>query len=230
MSAHRLILGDPEIELRVRRSPRARRLALRIDPRHDQPELVLPRGVSLEEGRRFAAGRAQWLRRRLSELPPRIPFAAGSMIPVLGVPHRVRHEPGARGGVRRAAGELIVSGPVAEHPRRLEAWLKAEARRLLGARARSAAARLGRDPPPIGVRDPATRWGSCSARGRLSFSWRLVMAPEAVLDYVVAHEVAHLEHANHGPRFWRLVDELCPGRGEARRWLRRHGAALHRHG
>ncbi len=230
MSARRLTLGDPGLELRVRRSSRARRLALRIDPRHDQPELVLPRGVSLEEGRRFAAGRAQWLRRRLAELPPRVPFAAGSMIPVLGVPHRVRHEPGTRGGVRRAAGELIVSGPVAELPRRLEAWLKAEARRLLGARARSAAARLGRDPPPIGVRDPATRWGSCSAQGKLSFSWRLMMAPEAVLEYVVAHEVAHLEHANHGPRFWRLVDELCPGWSEARRWLRRHGAALHRHG
>ncbi len=230
MSARRLILEDPELELRVRRSPRARRLALRIDPRHDQPELVLPRGVSLEEGRRFAAGRAQWLRRRLAELPPRVPFAAGSVIPVLGVPHRVRHEPGAPGGVRRAAGELIVSGPVAELPRRLEAWLKAEARRLLGSRARSAAARLGRGAPQVGVRDPATRWGSCSARGRLSFSWRLVMAPEAVLDYVVAHEVAHLEEANHGPRFWRLVDELCPGWGESRRWLRRHGAFLHRHG
>jgi len=230
VSPGRLLLEGPELELRVRRSPRARRLALRVDPRHDQAELVLPRGVSLEEGRRFAATRADWLRRRLAALPARVPFAGGSVIPILGVPHRVRHEPGGRGGVRREGGELVVTGGAAEIRRRLEAWLRAEARRVLGARARSAAARLGREAPRIGVRDPATRWGSCSARGRLSFSWRLVMAPEAVLDYVVAHEVAHLEEANHGPRFWRLVQRLCPGWSEARRWLRRHGATLHRHG
>ncbi len=230
MSLGRLTLEGSGLELRVRRSPKARRLALRIDPRHDQAELVLPRGVSLEAGRRFAASRAGWLRRRLSALPQRVPFAGGSMIPILGVPHRVRHDPDGPGGVRREPGELVVSGNPAELPRRLEAWLRADARRVLGSRAGLAAARLGRAAPPIGVRDPTTRWGSCSAKGRLSFSWRLVMAPEAVLDYVVAHEVAHLEEANHGARFWRLVEELCPGCKEARRWLRRHGATLHRHG
>lgn len=228
--------GDPAvlevsgIAVRVRRSRRARRLALRLSPRDDHAELVLPPRASLAEGRRFAELRSGWLERRLAQLPPRVAFADGAVVPVLGVPHRLRHQPGAAGRVRREGGEIVVPGARAGMERRVEAWLRRQARRELVARAGAAARRLGREACRVSVRDQATRWGSCSARGALSFSWRLILAPETVLDYVVAHEAAHLAEMNHGPRFWALVAELCPDADAARGWLRRHGARLRRYG
>ena len=111
-------------------------------------------------------------------------------------------------------------------PRALTRWLKRTARDALEVRARDFAGRLDAEFHGLGVRDARTRWGSCSAAGRLSFSWRLIMAPDWVLDYVVAHEVAHLVELNHGPRFWRLVDELGPDRSRAQAWLKANGARL----
>ncbi len=223
-------LAGRAVPLSVRRSRRARHLSLRLDPDGDAVELILPRGVPLEEGMRFVEEKSGWILTRLATRPPRVPFAPGAAIPYLGVDHVICHRPEARGGVWREGNTLAVSGRAEFLARRLRDWLKREALRLLDERARAHAARVGRSVARVGMRDPKTRWGSCSPNGALTFSWRLVLAPEWVLDYVVAHEVAHLVHAHHGPRFWRLVDRLTPEVEAARAWLRRHGDRLLRYG
>jgi predicted metal-dependent hydrolase len=178
----------------------------------------------------FLRRHARWLRERIARLPEPVPFADGATIPYLDVPHRIVHRPGRGRPVSRARGTITVTGQAEHLARRLHDWLVAEAGHELGRRARAAAERLGRPIQSITLRDPRTRWGSCSGDGRLSFSWRLIMAPEAVIDYVAAHEVAHLAEMNHGPRFWRVVERLAGPTEEPRRWLRANGARLHLYG
>lgn len=225
-----LTVGERAIPLMMRKSRRARSLSLRIDPVLDAVELVLPWGVSVREGLRFAATKSGWLRANLEDRPPRVPFAPGARIPYLGVDHEIVHDPAARAGVRIEAGRIHVSGGIEFLARRLRDWLRCQAQRRLAARVTVAAARVERRVKHVRLRDPKSRWGSCAADGGLSFSWRLVLAPAAVLDYVVAHEVAHLVHANHGTRFWRLVTELAGDAEAPRAWLRAHGARLLRYG
>jgi predicted metal-dependent hydrolase len=193
-----LRLGEREVTLMLRRVRGARRMTLRLDEAAGAFHLSLPYGVALTEGLDFAAHRRRWILAQLAALPPRVAFAAGAEIPLFGVPHVIRHDPGARRGAWREAGTIWVSG-FAEHlPRRVTDFLKAEARRELTARAHGKAAEIGRRVAKVSLRDTRSRWGSCSAEGEIGFSWRLILAPEAVLDYVVAHEVAHLAHMNHG--------------------------------
>lgn len=227
--------GQP-IEIPVRISPRARRLSLKVDPARGAPELVLPEGVSPAQAESFVARNVVWLEERLKRLPEPIPFADGISIPLLGTDHMIRHTPERRGTVRRreATGDdlpaLEVSGGADHLARRLTDWLKREARREISDRARYYAGRLGRRPSRISIRDTRSRWGSCSSKGAISFSWRLILAPEHVLDYVCAHEAAHLIEMNHSQRFWALVDGLVEDMHRSRTWLKRHGATLHRYG
>jgi predicted metal-dependent hydrolase len=221
--------GNP-IALEVRTSPRAQRMLLRVDHRREIVVLTLPEFVSKREGLRFARGQSAWISERLAALPPRIPFKRGARVPVLGLEHRVRHHPDTRGTVWLEDGEMHVAGGIEFLSRRVSDYLRKRARQEIVRRAQSHAARIGRNVTGITLRDPATRWGSCSPTGTLSFSWRLVMAPAPVLDYVVAHEVAHLAHFNHGPRFWALLGQMIRDVDSPRIWLRDHGAALHRYG
>ena len=214
----------------VRRNPRARHLTLRLDQASGAPQLSLPRGVPLSEGLDFARRRSDWIQAQLESLPPRIAFAEGAEIPYLGEPQTIRHAPRGRRGVWREPGTIWVSGFAEHMARRLTDFLKREARRELSARAQDKAGRLDRNLGRISIRDTQSRWGSCSSDGDISFSWRLILAPEPVLDYVVAHEVAHLVHLNHGPRFWALVDDLTVDVAGPRRWLRQNGGALLRYG
>ena len=218
------------IPLKMRQSRRARHLSLRLDPAEDAVELVLPRGVALSEGLRFAEAKSGWIMTRLALRPPPVPFAPGAMIPYRGIEHVVEHRPAARGGVWCEEGRLCVSGDAAFLARRLRDWLRREALRHLDARARAKAAIVERSVLRVAVRDTRSRWGSCAHGGTINFSWRLIFAPDPVLDYVVAHEVAHLVHAHHGPRFWRLVEKLTPEVQASRDWLRRHGERLMRYG
>src|SRR5260370_25964159 len=207
-------LAEREVPLRVRESARARRITVRIDAAADSVELVLPKRVSLAAGLRFLDARRDWLAAHLAEMPEPVPFVDGAIVPVVGTRHRIRHLGERLAGARTvtiADGEIRVVGAAPHVARRVRDHLIALARQELGRRARALAARIDRRVTRITVRDTRSRWGSCSASGALAFSWRLILAPEAVLDYVVAHEAAHLAEMNHGPRFWRGVEGGGPG-------------------
>jgi predicted metal-dependent hydrolase len=215
------------VPLAIRVSPRARRLSLRVDPAARAVELVLPRRASADVAFAFVAAHRGWIAARLAALPPALSLADGAIVPVMGVPHRVRLVADRQAApVTIADGEIRVRGAPAHVARRVRDHLKALARRDFAARAHALAARLGKNVTRVGVRDPKSRWGSCSSTGSLSFSWRLVFAPEPVIDYVVAHEVAHLVEMNHSPRFWRVVAGLVPDSAAPRAWLKRHRLEL----
>jgi predicted metal-dependent hydrolase len=218
------------VPLTVRRHPRARRLILRLAAEGDGAVVTIPERASFDEGVTLARNHVGWIVRRLAAIPPRVAFEDGAVLPFLGHDHRLRHHARTFPAVRREGGEIIVSGRAEDLARRVADWLRRQARIEIGARVGDKAATLGRAPGRITVRDTRSRWGSCSAAGNLSFSWRLVMAPAGVLDYVVAHEVAHLAHRDHGPRFWRTVAALTEDVDGSRAWLRRHGRSLHRYG
>jgi predicted metal-dependent hydrolase len=219
-----LDLGAP---VAIRVSPRARRISLRVLAAGRGVELVLPRGVGAEAGLRFLDGNRGWVAARMAAQPEAMPFVEGAVVPVRGVPHRIcREENSAAPPVAIRDGEIRVKGDPAHLGRRVRDHLVALARSELSARARDCAERIGRKIGRVGVRDPKSRWGSCSSKGDLSFSWRLLLAPDAVIDYVVAHEVAHLVEMNHSPRFWRLVETLAPDTAGPRAWLRRHRMRL----
>jgi hypothetical protein len=220
------------VPVRVRVSPRARRLALRIDAQAEAIELVLPRRTSVPRALAFIEENRAWLDRRINALPPRMILEDGESVPILDEPHRIRRVDHGQGHrhVWIEDGELKVAGTPDQIGRRIIDFLKDFARQEFHRRAQRLALLIGRKIGRITVRDTTTRWGSCSANGNLAFSWRLIMAPEAVLDYVVAHEVAHLAEMNHGPRFWKLCERLAPGVDRQRQWLNRHRTRLLRIG
>ncbi|MGE5478684.1 MAG: M48 family metallopeptidase [Bacteroidales bacterium] len=222
-----LDLGGRTVAVTVKRSALARRISLRVDAARGAV-LMLPERVRLAEGERFLLAHRVWLAERLARLPGKVALGAGAEVPLLGVPHVVRHQPEARRGVWVEDGAILVSGLPEHVGRRTADFLKAEAKRLIVPRAHDMAARLGRKPGRITVKDTRSRWGSCSSAGDLAFSWRLVLAPEQVLDYVVAHEVAHLVEMNHSPAFWAVVQSLAGDVRAPKRWLKAHGTGLHR--
>ncbi|WP_294930444.1 SprT family zinc-dependent metalloprotease [uncultured Paracoccus sp.] len=218
------IVIDKDIRILLRRMARARRMTLRVARAGGQVVLTMPPFVPLSEGRAFAQSRAGWLRRTRDAMPARQAVAAGALLPVQGRPLRITPAPVAT--VRMQDGLLLVpdrhpAGPV------LAAWLKQLARTRLAAACDRHAASIGRPYRAISLRDTRSRWGSCSHEGRLMFSWRLAMAPAAVLDYVAAHEVAHLRHMDHSPAFWDATARLMPDYRTHRQWLRDHGHELH---
>ena len=222
--------GGGEVEIRVRRSPRARRILLHVGSVAGDVELVLPRWASRAEGMSFAKSKTRWIERRLGQVLTPIEFEHGTPISILGKSLKIDFREGGRGAIARNGTALIVTGKDIHLPRRVKMWLRAEAAREIAMRVTEKARSIGRRERRIVIRDPRTRWGSCSPEGSLSFSWRLLLAPERVLDYVVAHEVAHLVHLHHGRRFWQLVDRLCDDAATARAWLRMNGGELHRYG
>lgn len=221
--------------VRLRRHRQARRYTLRIDAASRDVVLTMPPRGAVAEAREFAQRHGGWIAARLKRLPDAVPFAHGTEVPLEGVAHRIVHCHGRRGTVwpqTGAGGErlLCVAGEAPHVNRRVGDFLKRQAARALHEAAHRYAERLGVKIRRICVRDQSSRWGSCSNTGVLSFSWRLILAPPFVLDYLAAHEVAHLLELNHSPRFWRLVRQIFPDFERAKAWLDVHGAELHRYG
>jgi len=229
------VLGAP---VEVRRHAGARRLTLRVSRTRRAVIVTLPLQCDLGEAGSFLNRNIDWVRARLDSLPQPVEFADGAFLPLRGETHKLMftgtNSARGRGVVVRHAElpfpELHVAGHIENAPRRFGDWLAAQAKSDLSERVAHHASVLGVKPVRIAVRDQASRWGSCSTTGVLSFSWRLVMAPPAILDYVAAHEVAHLREMNHGPRFWALVRHSFPALDEAKRWLQIYGLDLHRYG
>ena len=223
------------LPIRVRRHRQARRYTLRIQAPTREVVLTIPPRGTLKEARAFAEKHGAWIAARLGRLPQAAPFADGVLLPLRGEPHRITHRDGARGTVwtehdDKGGPLLCVAGHAAHLNRRLADFLQREAKRDLEAASWQFATHLGLSVRRVGVRDQSSRWGSCSTNGVLSFSWRLILAPPYVLEYLAAHEVAHLIEMNHSARFWRVVKRLVPGHERAKAWLDAHGADLHRYG
>ncbi|UXU74234.1 MULTISPECIES: M48 family metallopeptidase [unclassified Paracoccus (in: a-proteobacteria)] len=216
-----LVGGD--IPVLLRRSARARRMTLRVTRAGGEVVLTLPSRTSLSDGRAFAESRADWLRRIRAEMPALRRIVPGAMLPVEGVLRRIAPTAEARLQLRPDALLLPQDRPAGVM---VETWLRGLARDRLAAACDRHAAVLGRQFTALALRDTRSRWGSCTHDGRLMFSWRLVMAPPQVLDYVAAHEVAHLRHMDHSDAFWRTTAALLPGFEQPRAWLRRHGHEL----
>lgn len=222
--------GRP-VAVTVRLNPRATRLIVKVHPSTGEVSVVAPSRRALDSAMDFARSESNWIAGRLAHVPEPVELVAGARIPWRGEEYTVHAA--ARGPapvwVDRAERQIRVSGQNEHAPRRLLDFLKREARRILDARVSEFSARVGVAPRRITVRDTASRWGSCSTARAISFSWRLVLAPPYVLDYVVAHEVAHLRHMNHGARFWALVRELVGDVEKPQTWLSKNGPLLHRY-
>jgi predicted metal-dependent hydrolase len=226
---------DGEVHpVRMRRHRQARRYTLRILAASREVVLTMPPRGSVRHAKEFAQKHGAWIAARLRRLPGAAPFADGALLPLRGREHRIEHRPGARGTVwietHGSEHLLCVAGAEPHLPRRVHDYLKREAKRDLQAASLLAALALGIEFKRVSVRDQSSRWGSCSSSGALSYSWRLILAPPFVLDYLAAHEVAHLIEMNHSRRFWRLVESICPHMVRAKAWLDAHGADLHCYG
>ncbi|QCM11326.1 M48 family metallopeptidase [Agrobacterium tumefaciens] len=220
------------VPITVRENPRATRITLRIEPGGRALKLTIPQGLHHRQVDDFLERHQGWLEGKLLKIGPDDGLGHGATIDIRGISHRIDHTGSLRGLThisQDADGTAVlkVSGAPEHLRRRVATFLKKEAKadleKLVAFHARAA----GRPVRSISIKDTRSRWGSCSHDGNLSFSWRIVMAPEKVIDYLAAHEVAHLSEMNHGPKFWALCEKLCPHTDEAKEWLKRHGSKLH---
>ena len=221
-----VLTGTPNVPILLRRSGRARRISLRISQLDGRVTLTVPNGVPEAEALAFALQKESWIRKHLDQRLEDLPVTLGSEIPIQGVLHSVVQGQGRRVVVQD--GQIMVPGPVERIGARLKGHFKQMARaRLVGA-SDFYAARLGRTYERISIRDTRSRWGSCSTSGTLMYSWRLIMAPDVVLDYVAAHEVAHLAEMNHSAAYWAGVQRIFGDYKPPRQWLKKEGNMLHR--
>jgi predicted metal-dependent hydrolase len=227
-----IVIDGCEIPVAFRHHSRARRLIVRLDRTGRGVVVTLPLRASRDEGLAFAHRSAEWIAERLALQGMNVAFAHGAEFPLRGRTVRILHQARARGTVwfEEETACLHVAGGIDHINRRVTDWLKTEARRDLVFAAETYARAMGVAFRRISIRDQKSRWGSCNSDGHLSFSWRLIMAPPHVLDYVAAHEVAHLRHMDHSMRFWRLVLSHCHGAGQAKTWLKANSTALHKYG
>lgn len=234
--AHLHVQHESEVfRVVLRRRSTAKRMTLRVSTATRDVVLTVPERTTLSVAARFADAHGPWIAARLARVPERVAFTPGAHIPVRGDLHRIVHWSNVRGTTTATIspdGEPIiaVAGDPPHVSRRVKEYLQREARRDLAESVKHYTEALGIPAKRVTVRDTTSRWGSCSAGGSLSFSWRLILAPPFVLDYLAAHEVAHLKEMNHSHRFWRIVRELCPQTEDAEHWLKRQGTELHKFG
>jgi len=213
----------------VSKRRRARSMVLRYQPVAQALTLTLPWHVSISRGLKFIEEKRAWVLSELAAHPQKVPFTDGQTIPVLGKEYVLAHV-GGRGVVHIQGERIIVPGDETFMPRRVREWIKKQAEHAIRANAEEKAEKLGCKIKKITLRDTRSLWGSCTSGGNLSFSWRLVFSPPDVLDYLVAHEVAHLCHLNHSAAFWKTVGELCSHWKTSRAWIKKYGNTLYCYG
>lgn len=218
------------LPLNLKRNPRARRLTLRLAPDGSAVNLTVPRWTPSKEALAFVRSHTGWLERQLGRIPEARQIAADGELPYRGEVHRLCHDAKAGRTVRREQGTITLGGAAESLPARLERWLRKEALALMADDLAHYCARAGQPVPALSLSSAQRRWGSCSIRGGVRMNWRLVMAPDFVRRSVVAHEVTHLVHFDHSPRFRALLDELYEGDiADADAWLKREGRSLYTH-
>lgn len=228
-----LQLGDLADFIKVERNNRAKRLALRLDTKDRKVRLVVPPRASIRKTQEFLDLNANWIYDRLNELPQPVPFKHGRIIPLLGVDTHINislDKTLKRTSILLKNNKLIVSTNKEDPASRIERYLKKAAKDHISELAHIKAAHIGKTIAAISIRDTKSRWGSCSTDSRLSFSWRLIFAPFNAFDYVIAHEVAHLQHMDHSKNFWKVCESLCDDYKGGKKWMRSHGHSLMRFG
>ena len=218
------------IPVRIRKNTRARRMILRIDNNINGAVVTLPSWTSEREALLMVQEKSDWVLTKLDNMPTKISFESGVQIPFLGEYHIVYHDPNQKGVVKKGENEIRLGGREEHLSRRLGDWLRKEAKIIIQPKAIEMAKKLNGKIGRISIRDTKSRWGSCAASGNLSFCWRLILTPEWVLNYVIAHEVSHLRHMNHGPEFWQTVADFNVRVDAARVWLSKNAEQLHRYG
>ena len=223
-----IVLAGRALPLVIRRLPRARRLILRLAPDGSEVRVSAPRAARSADVVAFAHAHLGWLEGQLAKVPMRREIAPGEALAYRGIPLVVAHDPAAPRRPALTEGALRLGGTAESLTPRLRRWLENEARRLMSEDLAHYSARAGVAMPPLSLSNARRRWGSCSARGAIRMNWRLVMAPDAVRRSVVAHEVAHLVHFDHGEAFHALLGHLFEGDlAAANRWLKREGQSLY---
>ncbi|PCD04520.1 metal-dependent hydrolase [Sphingomonas spermidinifaciens] len=214
--------------IEVVRHPRARRMRLSVDPASGLVRLTLPPRGSKRDGLAWALTKSAWIEAQRARLPRALPFVPGAVIPFGDGELTLVWRAGAARTPVREDNRLVIGGPAERFGDRVERWLRREALRVLTEETLSVAGQANVSIERVAIGDPRARWGSCSAGGAIRYSWRLILAPDRVRRFVVAHEVAHRRHMNHGPAFHALERELLGADPRpAMTWLRRHGAGLH---
>ncbi len=221
--------NSQRVPIVIRKHSTSKRITLRYQALQHHLLLTLPRYVSIKQGLHFVEEKRKWIEKQIDETVQQFPFKHGQIIPFLGKEYRLEHI-GGRGLIAIDGDRITVTGEEAFMQRRVHDWLKQQAHEHISPLARAKAQAIGKQIRGIGVRDTTSRWGSCSHDGKLSFSWRLILAPYEVFDYVISHEVAHLQEFNHSEAFWALVEQLCPGHKRWRYWLHSNGPRLYGYG
>ena len=219
----------------VRRNVKAQRYILRVRPATHEVVLTMPVRGNMAAAKAFLRRYEGWIETRLKSLPERVAFTDGAIVPLRGELHRIVHQTGRRGLTRIERDEagypvIAVTGDAEHCPRRVRDFLKRSAKADLEAATRLYAEQLDVSVKRIAIKDTTSRWGSCSSQGAIAYSWRIIMAPPFVLDYLAAHEVAHRREMNHSPRFWAIVRKVCEQTDAAEAWLKKNGSGLHRFG
>ncbi len=225
-----LSIDGQAVVVNFRRNSRAKRIILRLTREATGVVVTIPKKMNLARAQAFVEKSVPWISKHLKQRAPPAILEPGSVIPFRGIPHEVHATTLRRGliTIDPEARRILVPGDPRHLSRRLQDWLKAQAKADLTEASARYAKSMAVDFKRISVRDQKSRWGSCSAAGDLSYNWRLILAPSHILDYVAAHEVAHRRHMNHGPGFWRLVLQHCPHASTAKHWFKSNGAELHR--
>lgn len=221
-----------QFDIDIRLNSRAKRILLKIDPKTRKPCLIVPNKQQIKAAKAFADTRLDWIAAQMDALPAAQPFEIGAYIPFRGQSTLLQRADSGRFVTYQtgATPALWVPGPALGVAKRVERFLKSEARATLTQASEKYATALGTKFTTLSIRDTKSRWGSCSSRGGLNYSWRLICAPPEVLDYVAAHECAHLLEMNHSAKFWAHVARICPDFAQHRDWLKEHGGALHQVG
>lgn len=214
--------------INIKHSMRARRVALRLDTKARRFDLIVPKWMSLRAAQDFALNNDRWMKEKLAELPSGKPFADGEEIPVLGKLRRVtieRHDK-KKTEIFLEDSFLRVRTHMNDPSVRIQRYLKNMALEVMSELVHAKAAQIGKKVFDVQIRDTKSRWGSCSTDKRIMLSWRLVLAPYEAMDYVIAHEVAHLRHMDHSRKFWALCAELSDDYEEGKYWMRNHAQEL----
>lgn len=212
-------------EVLIEKNKRARHLKLRIN-KAGMPLVTIPWWVSYRAGAQFARENLDWILENQAKHPTPRRFENGLSIQLLGRTLIISHQPQARRGVWIEGEHLCVSGEADSLHRRVRDFIKQQAYAFIQAKSLDLARQIDRRPTRITLRDTSSRWGSCSAQGHLSFCWKLALAPDYVLEYIIAHEVAHLKEMNHGPAFWKITTTLTTHQADAHIWLKKNGSSL----